>query len=279
MVLSPPLEPVAFGLMVAVAMVGIPHGGLDHRFGRVILRPRFGPMWWLVFLAGYLSVAGVVIAGWFLMPAITVVLFFVISAWHFGDKHDGRQPLNVVLGGMVIWIPLLFRPNEVTGLLYCVIPNGNLEQVGAGVKMAQPLLWSIAIFFIGCLLFEVSVDAVGRKVAFAILFATLPTLASFTLYFCGWHSMRELAGLANQADPSRPWRGLRLVLLAAAPMSAMAVLATAFVAAVFAGDRELEPVLVQAVFLGLSAVAVPHILLQEVVRLRGVNPFQPESMS
>ena len=233
----------------------------------------------MVFLAAYLGAGGAVVAGWLSLPTITVVLFFLISAWHFGEDQNYQQPAKIVDGGMAIWIPLLFRPTEVAGLLVWVIPNGDPARVAVGVEMAQPLLWAIAIFFIGCLPFETSVDSAGRKVAFAILFAMLPTLASFTLYFCGWHSTRELAGLAMQADPARPWRGLRLVLLAAAPMAALAVAATAVFAAVLAGDRELEPVVVQAVFLGLSAVAVPHILLQAVVRQRGVNPFQPESVS
>lgn len=274
-----PMEFSAVVLAVMVAVVGMPHGGLDHRFGRALLWPQLFWLWWAVFLVAYLGTAGVVVCGWFVLPAVTTWLFFLISAWHFGDDSTVRQPSRIVEGGMVVWIPLLFRPLEVVGLLVWVIPNGEPCSVLASVEMAQPLLWAIAIFFIVCLSFEVSLDAVGRKVAFAILFATLPTLSSFTLYFCGWHSTRELASLANQADPSRPWRGLRLVLLGAAPMAAIAVLATAFVAAVFAGDREREPVLVQAVFLGLSAVAVPHILLQEVVRRRGLNPFQPESVS
>ncbi len=274
-----PIDLLAVGLAVVVAGVGMPHGGLDHRFGRALFRPRYGRRWWVVFLAAYLGIAGVVVAGWVLLPALTVVMFFLISAWHFGDDPDGHQPANVVEGGMVIWTPLLFRPTEVSGLLVWVIPNGDPAHVAVGVEMAQPLLWAIAIFFMVCLPFETSVDSAGRKVAFAILFATLPTLASFILYFCGWHSTRELAGLAKQADPARPWQGFRMVLLAAAPMAALAVAATAAFAAVFAGDRELEPVLVQAVFLGLSAVAVPHILLQEVVRQRCVNPFQPETVS
>ncbi len=277
--LSLPLDLLAVALAVVVAVVGMPHGGLDHRFGRALLRPRFGRRWWAVFLAAYLGTAASVVCGWFVLPALTTGLFFLISAWHFGDDSTGRQPPKMVDGGMVIWIPLLFRPIEVAGLLVWVIPNGDPSRVLVGVEMAQPLLWAIGIFFIGCLPFEVSVDAAGRKVAFAILFATLPTLASFTMYFCGWHSTRELAGLAKQAVPARPWHGLRMVLLAAAPMAALAVGATAVFAAVFAGGRELEPVLVQAVFLGLSAVAVPHILLQDVVRRRGVNPFQPETVS
>jgi len=260
-------------------VVGMPHGGLDHCFGRPLLRPQFGRRWWAVFLVAYLGVAGVVLSGWFLLPPLTVVAFFLVSAWHFGDDSDGRQPLKIVEGGMAIWIPLLCRPNEVAELLVWVIPNVDPPSVTAGVAVVQPLLWAVAAFFVGQLPFERTADSAARKVAFALLFAVLPTLASFTLYFCGWHSTRELAHLAKQSDPARPWRGLRLVFLAAAPMAALAAAATAVFAAVLAGDREPEPVLVQAVFLCLSAVAVPHILLQAVVRHRGVNPFHTGSVS
>ena len=266
-------------LAVSVALVGMPHGGLDHRCGRALLKPRFRQWWWLVFLAAYLGTAFLIVAGWFLLPSLTVVLFFVISAWHFGDDLSAEQPSKIVEGGMVIWLPLLFRPNEVASLLAWVIPNGDQARVTAGVEMVQPLLWATAVFFAVRLPFEATPDAAGRKVAFALLFAVLPTLASFMLYFCGWHSTRELALLARRADPTRPWHGLLRVLTVAGPMAALAVAMTMMFALVFAGDRETEPVVVQAVFMGLSAVAVPHILLQEMVRRCGVNVFEPETMA
>jgi beta-carotene 15,15'-dioxygenase len=274
-----PPQILAVGLAAFVAVVGMPHGGLDHLFGRELFRPGYGRKWPVLFLPAYLGVAGVVLAGWFLLPTVTVVLFFLLSAWHFGDDSDGHQPANVVEGGMVIWIPLLFRPAEVAELLAWVIPEGDGLAAARVIARAQPLLWALLAFFAGQLAVERTADSAGRKVAFALLFAVLPTLVSFTFYFCGWHSTRELAGLARQADPNRPSRGLRRVLLAAAPTAVVAVAGTAIAAWVFAGERKLEPVLVQAVFLGLSAVAVPHILLQAAVRQRGVNPFQLESVS
>lgn len=264
---------------IVVAVVGMPHGGLDHDFGRALLKPRYPDRWWLVFLSFYLGVASIVIAGWFLVPAITVIVFFLISAWHFGDDTGLAQPDSIAEGGIVIWIPLIFRPNEVAEILARVIPSGNAEAVAHAIGSAQPVLWAIAVFYACRLLIEPSVDVVGRKVAFAILMAVLPTLASFALYFCAWHSTRELVKLSRVADAKRPWRGFKRVAVRAAPMAALAVAITVVLAMFFVGDRDQDSIMIQATFLGLSAVAVPHILLQEVVRRNDVRPFESESLA
>jgi len=261
------------GLVTMVAIVGMPHGGLDHMFGRELFRPLLGRYWLAGFGLAYLGTAGLVVAGWFAIPVLTVLLFFLISAVHFGDDAGVRQPLRAVEGGMVIWVPLLFRQEEVAELLAWVAPGGDPERTRAGVSAIQPLLWPVAVFFVVTLPVKYTFASVGRKLAFATLFALAPTLVSFVVYFCGWHSTRELMELARRADPANPWRGLRRVMVAAAPMAGLAVVATSITAWWFAGDRELQPVMVQAVFIGLSAVAVPHILLHAAARTMGADPF------
>jgi len=269
---------VAVGLAVLVAIVGMPHGGLDHLFGRELFRPLLGRYWVVGFGLAYLGTAGLVMLGWFVAPVLTVVMFFLISAVHFGDDTLVRQPLRTVEGGMVIWIPLLFRQSEMSELLAWVVPGGNPERTRVAVYAVQPLLWAVALFFLASLPSSNTVATAARKVAFATLFAIAPTLVSFVVYFCGWHSTRELMELARRAAPQNPWRGLRRVMMAAAPMAGLAVAATALTAWWFAGDRELQPVLVQAVFLGLSAVAVPHILLHAAARQMGADPFPQQSV-
>jgi len=268
---------VTVGLATMVAIVGMPHGGLDHLFGRELFRPRFGAFWVVVFGLAYLGTAGLVLLGWFVAPTLTVVLFFLISAIHFGDEENVRQPLRAVEGGMVIWVPLLFRQSEVAELLAWVVPGGDPERTRAGIIAAQPLLWAIAIFFIANLMVCNRITSAVRNMAFFTLFVFAPTLVSFVVYFCCWHSTRELMELARRAYPLSPWRGLRRVMITAAPMAGLAVAATAAAAWWFSGDRGLPPVLVQAVFLGLSAVAVPHILLHAAARNYGADPFTQES--
>ncbi len=263
----------------AVAVVGMPHGGLDHLVGRAVFQPAAGRWWRTAFLFAYLGVAAVVVAGWVFAPAVTVVLFFAISAVHFGDDPE-QGCLAVVDGGLVVWVPLLARPDEVAGLLAWVVPGGDVEVVRRAVGDARPLLMVLVGVFAAHLLSLIwrgRMWAAVRPALFAGLFATVPVLVGFGLYFCGWHSLRELAALSRRADPVRPWHGLAIVVRLAAPRAGLAVAATAVAAWWFAAGRDVTPVVVQAVFLGLSAVAVPHILLHAAARRLGADPFAGET--
>ncbi len=105
-----------------------------------------------------------------------------------------------------------------------------------------------------------------RLLAFAILFATADPLISFGVYFCGWHSVCGLAHLREQFQYTN--RELALNLL---PISLLAIAVFAVGFAVSFSVNLLAPALVQTVFIGLSAVAVPHLLLHIVTDTVGMN--------
>ena len=254
---------VAAGLAVAVAVVGLPHGGLDHRAGRAVFRPVAGRWWPLPFLAGYLAVGGLVLAGWALAPLTTVALFFALSAAHFAETECRPAWRAALFGGMVIWLPLVARPEETLRLLAEVAPaEVNLAAAPAAVR---PLLIPVAVAAAGRWLWESaravrgrdgeSIDDLVRLFAFAVMFAVAPVALSFAVAFCGWHSLVELRRMAAREG------GVRPVLLAAAPASVAAALLAALGVVAFGRGGLAAPDVLQAVFLGLSAVAVPHILL------------------
>ena len=271
----------AVGLALLVAVVGMPHGGLDKLFGRAVFEPLVGRSWWLVFLGLYLGVAACVVVGWLYAPALTTTLFFLISAFHFGDADGRTGALAVLEGGLVIWITLLARPLETATILAWIIPGGDPDGVLTVLVLLRPLLFMIAGLLAVHLVRLVIIgewQTSVRLVLFAAALAMLPVLVGFGLYFCGWHSTREMISLARRAEPDSVRLGLIKVLRLAAPSAALAVLATGLAAWWFAADRDLTPVVVQAVFLGLSSVAIPHILLHAVARRLGADPFAVESV-
>lgn len=269
-------------LTVMTAVIGIPHGGLDHQVGCAVCRPWAGRWWPFVFGAAYVSVAALVLAGWVFMPLTTITVFFLMSAIHFGD--GGPLASAAIEGGMVIWVPFLARPEEGIRLLASVTPGRLAESIQGLAVALKLLLWILALFLAGRIIWlawsgarewssGTTLEAL-RLTSFAGLFATAPVLLSFAAFFCGWHSVRELAQLAVRANPSRPFRGLVRVIMLSAPLTAVVVLATALAAwRQFAGGRPAELVVVQAVFLALSAVAVPHIILHAIARRLHVDPF------
>ena len=271
----------AVGLAVAVVIVGLPHGGLDHRVGRALFRSRFGPWWPLPFLTGYLLVGTGVLAGWSVAPLGTIALFLTLSAAHFGDTESGPRWRATLFGGLPIWGPLLARPGEAATLLGWVTPGG--VDVAGPLAMLRPALLAVAgfaaaVWFVGGVASVRAGDRDGqldalRLAATAGMLAAAPVLVGFAVAFCGWHSLRELGRLAVRAEPLDPALGFRRVVVAAAPLALVAAGLAAAGAWSASAGREVGPVVVQAVFLGLSAVAVPHILLHAVAARSGADPF------
>ncbi len=116
---------------LAVAIVGVPHGGLDHWLGRRLLTPYFARTLVADVLSCLLAVALVTAGCWVAFPVVTILLFFIASAWHFGREDGKAQPMRklsklqslvahgnaIAVGGLAIWIPSLMRPEELQALL------------------------------------------------------------------------------------------------------------------------------------------------------------------
>jgi len=267
-------------LAVLVAVVGMPHGGLDHRFGRALLRPALGGRWMIVFGAGYLAVMALVLAGWLLAPLLALAGFVLLSAVHFGLADDdlglpGGLAPTALQGGMVVWVPALFQPAEFTRLLTWVVPGDRWpENILFDSEVRFGLWAALAVIVVRA---AVSPKwSAARTLGFLVVFAVAPPLVGFVVYFCFWHSVIELVRLGRWADMSGVAVGVRRVIVTAAPLSALAVLLGVFGFALVAADRPLTPGLVQTVFVGLSVVAVPHMLLNLVAARRNVNPFASE---
>ena len=273
-------------LAAMTAVIGVPHGGLDHRFGRGVCHRWTGRWWPIVFAVGYLLIVTLVLVGWVIVPMATIGFFFVLSAIHFGDGES--LPLAAVEGGMVIWVPFLARPEEAARLLAWVTPGQLSESIQRAAVELRPLAWALAAIMIGRIIVLAWAGVRGRSpraaveafrlTAFAGLFATAPVLLSFVAFFCGWHSARELAQLAVRANPARPLRGLATVINHSAPLTVVVVVATILGARWrLSGGHTAEVVVVQAVFLSLSAIAIPHILLHAIAQRLDVDPFALEA--
>jgi hypothetical protein len=88
------------------------------------------------------------------------------------------------------------------------------------------------------------------------MFAVCPVLLSFAIYFCGWHSIKGLMHLRRDFEMS--WPQLAMALL---PMSVLAAGLFAGAASFYQSELSLADSTIRATFMGLSAVAIPHLLL------------------
>lgn len=275
--------PVGGILALLVATVGLPHGAADHRFARPRFEPLLGPAWWVVFLAGYLAIAGVVVLGWFLAPAVTILVFFLASAWHFGEEEPDlavgasrsslvRPAFRLARGGLVIWAPVAFQTDEVVRILSLTAPRG----FGADIRWAVDALVVVSWMMLAIAAVAAGWQAVtaltsrGRRrrtllldmlllASLVLLFAWANPVVGFLVYFCGWHSARGLRRLRRELGES--WAQLAASL---APMTALAIGLVAIAACLVLRAPTWNDTLVRATFVGLSGVALPHLLLHGV---------------
>jgi Brp/Blh family beta-carotene 15,15'-monooxygenase len=243
-------------LAAAVFLVGTPHGALDARTARDWLRPRAGRNWVLPFVIGYLALAGLTLAAWFLAPAVALALFLLLAAIHFGhhDSPSGR------------WLPVLVRgalPPIVAAAAHPAAIASIFDLLGGegGVALAAVAGGPLLIIWLAGAAITLAVE--GRRlelIGLAALFAITPPMIAFSLYFALVHTPRALAASRR---PGERWRDL---LRDALPWSLAAIALAVMLWAWFVPQLGEGPALVRTIFWWLSALTVPHMLLHLMVQ-------------
>jgi len=265
-------------ILVAVCLIGVPHGGLDHLTGRKHLVDQWGAYWVFPFFGVYLIIALITVFGWLTSPLVTAIAFFVLSAGHFGQQDAAvasyaprlQMLFNVASGGLVIWIPAIARPLEMQTILDGIIPESMSMSGNSIVFWTQilavlllPIALVDALHPIRSLLFQkkIAVDRALRQLILVGLFALTLIPVSFAIYFCGWHSIRGLRELMHEHNMK-----FGELLRASLPMSASAIALIGIGMWFWYSERELSVELTRTLFIGLSAIAVPHLALHSIPR-------------
>ena len=280
--LPPTVELVV--LVMAISVFGLPHGALDYLSGRSLLQGTFGDWWFVPFGVGYMGLAGLVVATWLVAPLPSLLTFLLVSAAHFG-AGDVNPRLALGAGGRfsahgavfeaagrgsLILIPLLhFHPEAASNLFAHLVPLSPSE-LYAAITAASPHLFVLS----GAVLAVVMAHHLGGWAegttghaqvaleigALAALFALAPPLVAFIVYFCVWHSFRHSLRQAAKLDPSSPRAALQAFVRRAWPTTAAAIL-MAVVGYALIGAQSSDVKIIQVVFVGLSALTAPHIVL------------------
>ncbi len=287
---SRPVEAVI--LAASVAFIGVPHGAFDHVVAQRLFKPMFGSLWSALFFISYLAMASCVVVGWFFWPVGTILAFFFASAWHFGiedcesNEHGWlKHALAIASGGLVIWFPALIRRRDVIDLLALVIPDEDqrtavvcaTSTAACAVVLVPLVLLSTVKSLTDFMKRERSLASLlssdfFRNLTLILLCATVSPLVSFTVYFCGWHSIRGLIRIAGTVEDHPLMLALKL-----APLTIMAIGLAAAGSSVWSSTQLLTPSLIRTVFIALSALAVPHLFLYVsddlIFRKRPANTF------
>ena len=254
-----------------ILVLGVPHGALDTIFASQIygIDSLRG---WICFGSIYLLLSALVVGIWLLQPAIFLLAFLFISAFHFsGDPVEGTPwPTRALYGGAVVILPAALHAVETARLFSLLAGESSADLVMPWLGL---LSWPWLLGLILAAIQSSRTDWLTTLELFSVatLSVLAPPLLSFTLFFCAMHSARHILRTINYSAQSS-----RLFVLAAALLPMFGVLIVSLIAWYFLQSTPLDARIVQIVFVGLAALTVPHMALVERVRLSGwVNPKKP----
>lgn len=271
--LSVPVQSVfCIGLLL---VAGIPHGALDHLIERERSARLGQPFSLLRFIAQYLLMIAVYGVGWLFFPVLSLVVFLVISAWHFGETDIEKAPATAawsltrfVAGGFILAFILLTHPAETTPILARILQNNepgmNLWN-GAASRAGDVLRgWGLLTLVLALLAFRrrpILVDGwrLGRLGLVLLLTYPLPLLPAFMLYFGGWHALSSFGTIRTYLDgASFSRRSIWKLWLQSMPLTVAAFGFLGICTAVWYGYApQFDPL--PSLFIVLSTITLPHI--------------------
>jgi Brp/Blh family beta-carotene 15,15'-monooxygenase len=260
--------------LAPIALFGIAHGGIDpwlmNRLAR-IRRPML-----LFWLGAYVGLASAFIGIVILQPVLALLLFLLLSIWHFGRSDAPFQGFRrsspvVWLSGSIPIIGPMFGHPEQTGQLFAWMIGTDAQVVIQTVALIGPMLmlsWSAALF----ILWQQSSEP-GNMAGFIELLVLagamilLPPIIAFTFYFCVVHSTRHFLDILAASGPISLTRERAFFLFRqAAPATLLALVLGIMVWWFLGSERNLTGMTADAVrvlFWGLAALTVPHVMVVE----------------
>ncbi len=259
-VLLPP-GPRTFIALLAIIVLGVPHGALDGELARTALRPRFGHAWFAVFSLPYLLVTGSVLLAWHWAPIPTLAAFLAASAWHFGTEETGSlAPLEILaVGGLPIAMAVLAHP-AATAMIFGTVSQTLMTYPPIWLEDSA-LLWAgLAVIHTVRLFRAGRPHQLGRSALLAALFVALPPLSAFAIYFVCIHAPAHIRGLVQDSRCAPRIRDDASAFQLALPVTLLTLLLGAGLWPLYAGpsDQRLLCLTIQ----GLAALTLPHMLFE-----------------
>jgi beta-carotene 15,15'-dioxygenase len=183
---------------------GIVHGANDLMLIKKV-DTNYANKTYLQLLASYLFVIIFGTALFSFFPGLALLLFVVISCYHFGEQHwekivfSGSNRLKflfITLYGILIFLLLFeFHSQQVKTIIFS-ISNYSLDAVNFG-----EIIFYVSLFILGlgCYFWNKSEDfknnlfiEIGLLFILAVIFKVGSLIWSFALYFIFWHSIPSL---------------------------------------------------------------------------------------
>jgi Brp/Blh family beta-carotene 15,15'-monooxygenase len=215
-------------LIASVALIGLPHGAVDHLAVPRARGEKASLRWFAHVGLLYLLVGGAYAILWFLAPGLSVVLFIATTWAHWGQgdlwpllsvagvdhlrSRAQRFGTLLVRGGLPMLVPLWSFPGRYRAVVDAIVGRFGFP-VGALDPFFEPAVRFGVVGGLGVLsVFTVAagylraderrgwaIDA-GETGLLWWFFAVVPPVFAIGVYFTVWHSLRHVGRLVA-TDP------------------------------------------------------------------------------
>lgn len=207
-------SPLAFGLV----LVGVFHGCFDQ----VIVSRLRGRAGW-EFIGSYLFLSALVAAGLVFFPQPTLVLFFLLSAHHFGEEELGdhaeihtpalRELARICVGAFALFSPLALHPDAVVEVVRFFGVHWSAWSPLSGATVAAASLYCALRVAVATPTLPMS--WYGSWLPLLAIYVIAEPLVSFAVYFTLRHGVSHLATVSRKLAPNG---GFLSLLRASAPI-------------------------------------------------------------
>ena len=260
-------ENVTVACFFLIATIGISHGSLDNFKGNKLLKILKIKNKFLFYLI-YIFVSLAVIGSWLIFPLLTLAIFLIVAAYHFGkeDSVFGKvnkfKLLNLLLflkGSLIILAPLYFHHYETIQIFEIL-----------GVKLIQ---YNISLIIILMSLSLISNFFINKNILLSLLDSftiiilniNFEPLLAFTIYFCFLHSTRHTFSLIAELSNKNFMKGFKIFLNKAIPLTLITAFLFLISIYLLTNYYLLNDSMLKVIFIGLASLTFPHILLEYII--------------
>ena len=263
--------------LLLILSIGISHGALDNQKGkRLIKLYNINNIYYFYLI--YLTIAATIITIWLLAPTLSLIIFLIVAAYHFGKEDTEflitkKSNLNIILyllkGILIIIAPLMFHFVETINIFkFLMIQNEIFYSFLNFIENN----YIISFIFLISLLTNIYFFLTGFKIVNLLIFFDFTSililnyffspLVAFTLYFCFLHSFRHSLSLITELDKCNFKNGLLIFIKKAAPLTILTAIFYLLSLYYLSNHYLVNEAIYKVIFIGLASLTFPHILLE-----------------
>ena len=271
--------------LVLIVLVGIPHGANDHLLFFNLIKNNIHKksIGGTLFFVSYTGLILLYVLTWYYFPTFSLVLFILISIYHFGQSNVYISPIEskfvklisiFLSGSFVLLTPIFAHIETALPVIQTLTKNpdfliisdklGNKLAISTGMLMI--IHWVILMLSKHINLKDGLLEILNVFLLFGLFYYS-PLWIGFAIYFTLWHAIPSIEDQINFFKTTRENYNLGKYIREIFPFSLIALLGL-FLAFQFSGDYISVNQGLALLFSFIAVITLPHMIMMDLLYLR-----------